>query len=81
MYFDLRDDRVPERDDYFLTEAMRRAILNNYDLAATLKLPEPEKFQDDDQFFAWVPRKNQQTGVLQAPHLPQVPVMRAHKLY
>jgi hypothetical protein len=56
MYFDLQDLNVVFRRDYFLTEALRGATLENYKLAATLNLSAVEKFQPGDRFYAWVPR-------------------------
>ncbi len=55
-YFDLRRAEVASRADFSLTESLRRAILLNYHLAATLDLPGPEKLLSSDRFYAWVPR-------------------------
>ncbi len=58
FHFDLRSNRVASREDYFLTEALRQAILANYKLIAGLKLPGPQNVEGEpgDRFYVWVPR-------------------------
>jgi len=48
MYFDLRAEEVSRRADC--------------QLAASLDLPGPEKFQDADRFYVWVPRPTDTGG-------------------
>jgi hypothetical protein len=54
LNFDLRVNADHPTDH--LTGPIRRAILENYQVAASLELPGPEKFLADDRFYAWVPR-------------------------
>jgi len=39
----------------YLTERLRQAILRNYVLAASQEMPAPQKFQEDDRWYVWVP--------------------------
>jgi hypothetical protein len=56
LNFDLPQEKDPNRRELYLTPAMLEAILANYQLAATLEMPEPEKIRDQDRFYVWVPR-------------------------
>lgn len=54
--------------DFSLTKGVREAIVSNYEPAASLEMPEPEKFRPSDRFYIWVPRTTQPSSglVLQA---------------
>jgi hypothetical protein len=56
LNFDLEGEKDPERKDFYLTERLRRAILVNYRLAASLEMPGPEKFDAADRLYVWAPR-------------------------
>jgi hypothetical protein len=40
----------------YLGEGVRRAILENYELARSMEMPGPERTHLEDRFYAWVPR-------------------------
>lgn len=54
--FDLQAERIPYFLDFYLTEKIRRAIQANYQLAATVEMPGPEKLREEARFYVWVPR-------------------------
>ena len=54
--FDLRSERDSIWLNYYLTEPARKAIEQNYEIAATLPVPSPEKLWDQDGFYVYVPR-------------------------
>ena len=54
--FDLRSERDSIWLNYYLTEPARKAIEQNYEIAATLPVPSPEKLWDQDRFYVYVPR-------------------------
>jgi hypothetical protein len=57
--FDLNDEHETHRPNGIcMTESLHRTILKNYQLAATLEMPEPEKIHAEDRFYVWVPRKS-----------------------
>lgn len=39
----------------YLTEGLRQAIIRNYVLLASLEMPAPQKFEEDDRYYVWVP--------------------------
>jgi hypothetical protein len=55
LNFDLPRDREPYRTEFYLTAPMRAAILRNYQLRASLEMPEPGKHDRRDRFYVWVP--------------------------
>jgi general stress protein CsbA len=58
LNFDLRTAEDVECLNRCLTDRLRQIILENYRLAKSLDLPEPEKFHRQDRFYAWVPRQS-----------------------
>jgi len=56
LNFDLQHERDLFYADFYLTEPLRQAILADYRLAASLEMPEVEKFRANDRFYVWVPR-------------------------
>ena len=54
--FDLRSERDSVWLNYYLTDPTRKAIEQNYEIAATLPVPSPEKLSDRDRFYVYVPR-------------------------
>jgi hypothetical protein len=58
LSFDLGKERDPYWLDFYLTEPMRAAIERDYDLAASLEMPEPEKERAQDRFYVYVPRSS-----------------------
>jgi hypothetical protein len=48
------DARIPP--DYYFTEPLRRAIVENYRPLASLEMPSPERLRDDSRFYVWVPK-------------------------
>jgi hypothetical protein len=56
LNFDLKASGDDYWANYYLTAAMRRAILLKYRPAATLDLPGPEKFESSDRMYSWIPR-------------------------
>jgi hypothetical protein len=67
---DLRNKKAPDEPDSFLTEAMRQAILTNYQVMTELEMPGPEKFHSDDRFYVWVPRSGTQAVEPAASNTP-----------
>jgi hypothetical protein len=66
--FDLRAGEIAEGGiSYYLTEPLRRAILQNYELSATLDLPRPELFDETSHCYFWVPRPPQGELLKSAP--------------
>jgi hypothetical protein len=49
-----QDTRSPR--DYYFTEAVRRAIVEDYRPLTSLDLPRPERSREDFRFYVWVPR-------------------------
>ncbi len=56
LSFDLEQEKDPWRRERYLTEPLRRAIFVNYQPAASLDMPNPEKIDDTDRLYLWVPR-------------------------
>ena len=57
LSFALEQEKDPWRRERYLTEAMRRAIVVNYQAAGSMDMPNPEKINDTDRFYVWVPRR------------------------
>jgi hypothetical protein len=57
LSFALEQEKDPWRRERYLTEAMRRAIVVNYQAAGSLEMPNPEKINDTDSSYLWVPRR------------------------
>jgi hypothetical protein len=54
--FDLQTERERYWLDMYLTERMRRAIQAEYQLAAVMEMPGPEKLRKEARFYVWVPQ-------------------------
>ena len=54
--FDLSTERDAAWLNYYLTEPVRQAIEQNYEVMATLQTPSPERLWDQDRFYIYVPR-------------------------
>jgi hypothetical protein len=53
---DLQTQDARSPSDYYFTEPVRRAILEDYRPLTSLDLPKPERSREDFRFYAWVPR-------------------------
>jgi len=53
--FDLRADKDRQWMDYYLHEAARQAIAQNYEVRTSLPTPSPEKLWNGDRFYIYVP--------------------------
>lgn len=56
LSFDLQGKSDGYWPNYYLTGGVRQAILANYQPAANLPMPEPEKFSTTDRFYVWIPK-------------------------
>lgn len=56
LHFDLSTEEDPYWLNYYLTATTREAIRANYQLAAILEMPKPERFRAEDRLYVWVPR-------------------------
>ena len=54
--FDLDEERDPFYLNFYLTNSTRQAIVQNYRLEATLKVPAPEWLREKRRFYVYVPR-------------------------
>jgi hypothetical protein len=54
-YSDVRTTSTEARTEFALTEPLRRALLQNYQLLTILDLPKLEMVEPSDRFHAWVP--------------------------
>ena len=56
LHFDIQREDNPKINIFRFPKPWARAILRDYEPAATLDMPGPEKMFDDDRFYVWVPR-------------------------
>ena len=54
--FDLSTERESLWLNFYLNEAARLAIEQNYEVSATIRTPTPERLWDGDMFYLYVPR-------------------------
>jgi hypothetical protein len=68
LTFDIRREVGEDWSNNYLTIPQRRAIMENYRLAAIMDLPGPERFKAGDRFYAWVPRSGPSTSGSEPSH-------------
>jgi hypothetical protein len=54
--FDLQTEQNRDHLEYYLHEAARQAIAENYEIIATVPIPAPERLWEGDRFYIYVPR-------------------------
>ena len=66
--FDLAKERDPQWLDMYLTASTREAIEQNYDLGKQIEIPFPERFNPQDRFYIYIPKRSNDQSAL-ADHL------------
>jgi hypothetical protein len=56
--FDLKKERDPQWLDMYLTASTREAIEQNYELGEQIEIPLPERFNPQDRFYIYVPKRS-----------------------
>jgi len=63
--FDLGKEGVNYHAEYYLTQSLRSAILQNYQLMTSIEMPAREKLSPEGRFYVWIPRLGPQGSCAQ----------------